>query len=313
MQAKYSLKRQLLLWLLIPQLVLWLAGALLSFQVASHVANVMTDTSLQQTANALARQVHVRPDGQVTFDFPPAARDLLQGSLDDALMYRISTLPGGVLASNGQFEDVAAPTPTASHPEFYTSKKNKDGTSRALSVFYPLDHTGNHWLHVEVARNQQGRKQLSDQIMLTIGLPLGGLLIVMSVLVWVGINRGLKPLSGLQNLLENRRAQNLAPFELSDAPEEVHALTHALNQLLSTTNESVARQRRFIADAAHQLRTPLAGLKSQTELAMRETTVQGLGDRLNMVHTSATRSIHLVNQLLTWRARNRARKAACRG
>ncbi|GAB7128100.1 sensor histidine kinase [Silvimonas sp. JCM 19000] len=298
MQAKYSLKRQLLLWLLIPQLVLWLAGALLSFQVASHVANVMTDTSLQQTANALARQVHVRPDGQVTFDFPPAARDLLQGSLDDALMYRISTLPGGVLASNGQFEDVAAPTPTASHPEFYTSK-NKDGTSRALSVFYPLDHTGNHWLHVEVARNQQGRKQLSDQIMLTIGLPLGGLLIVMSVLVWVGINRGLKPLSGLQNLLENRRAQNLAPFELSDAPEEVHALTHALNQLLSTTNESVARQRRFIADAAHQLRTPLAGLKSQTELAMRETTVQGLGDRLNMVHTSATRSIHLVNQLLT--------------
>ncbi len=125
MQAKYSLKRQLLLWLLIPQLVLWLAGALLSFQVASHVANVMTDTSLQQTANALARQVHVRPDGQVTFDFPPAARDLLQGSLDDALMYRISTLPGGVLASNGQFEDVAAPTPTASHPEFYTSKKTK--------------------------------------------------------------------------------------------------------------------------------------------------------------------------------------------
>ena len=301
MQAKYSLKKQLLLWLLIPQLVLWLAGALLSFQVASHFANVMIDSRLQQTANAFSRLTHAQPDGHIALDFPAAARDFLQGSMDDALMYRVSTEPGTILASNGQFSpNTPSHTPAASQPVFYTSVLNAS-VSRALSVFYPLPPLNGQarWLHVEVARSQQDRQQLSNQIMLTIALPLGGLLIGMSVLMWVGINRGLRPLSGLQKLLENRRAQNLAPVELSDAPQEVHALTHALNQLLSTTQESVARQRRFIADAAHQLRTPLAGLKSQTELAMRETTTQGLGDRLNMVHTSATRSIHLVNQLLT--------------
>ena len=300
MQAKYSLKRQLLLWLLIPQLVLWLAGALLSYQVASHFTNVTIDSRLQQTANAFMRQVHAQPDTAVTLDFPSAARALLQGSMDDALMYRISSLPGNVLASNGQFAPATPREPAANDPVFYTSESSAS-LSRALSLYYPLPPQNGQprWLHVEIARDLKDQQPLSNQIMFTIALPLGGLLVGMSVLMWVGINRGLRPLSGLQKLLENRRAQNLAPVELSDAPQEVHALTHALNQLLSTTQESVARQRRFIADAAHQLRTPLAGLKSQTELAMRETTTQGLSDRLNMVHTSATRSIHLVNQLLT--------------
>jgi two-component system sensor histidine kinase TctE len=103
----------------------------------------------------------------------------------------------------------------------------------------------------------------------------------------------------MRALVQDRGPNDLAPIELESAPREVHALAKAINTLLGAVHESVSAQRRFISDAAHQLRTPLAGLKSQTELALRETTDAALQARLQRVHTSATRSAHLVNQLLT--------------
>ena len=103
----------------------------------------------------------------------------------------------------------------------------------------------------------------------------------------------------MRTLVEDRAPNDLAPIELDAAPLEVHALAKAINTLLAEVRESVNSQKRFISDAAHQLRTPLAGLKSQTELALRETEDPVLKERLSRVHQSAARSAHLVNQLLT--------------
>jgi two-component system sensor histidine kinase TctE len=99
--------------------------------------------------------------------------------------------------------------------------------------------------------------------------------------------------------VQDRQPNNLAPIKLTAAPQEVHALALAINALLGQVHESVSVQRRFVSDAAHQLRTPLAGLKSQTELALQEASDPALQERLRRVHSSATRSAHLVNQLLT--------------
>ena len=103
----------------------------------------------------------------------------------------------------------------------------------------------------------------------------------------------------LHQAVISRAPSHLDPIQLGRAPEEVQALTAALNKLLQAVRESVGQQQRFISDAAHQLRTPLAGLKSQTELALREATDPSLRARLTLVHESATRSAHLVTQLLT--------------
>jgi two-component system sensor histidine kinase TctE len=125
---------------------------------------------------------------------------------------------------------------------------------------------------------------------------LGGLL---SFLVYAGIRRGLLPLQRLEGQLANRNAASLSPIELTQAPQEVHSLATVLNQLLTTLRRSLSQEKRFLNDAAHQLRTPLAGLISQTELAMQETEPQALKLRLEKVHTGAQRSAHLVHQLLS--------------
>ncbi|AOX99027.1 sensor histidine kinase N-terminal domain-containing protein [Jeongeupia sp. USM3] len=293
-RAKVSLQRQLLLWLLIPQIVLWLAGAALYYNVATHYANAVTDNSLLQTGRAIARQVQPLDDG-LMIDFPRAAQLLLEEGPDDKLFYTVSTVPGGMILGNRR---LPAPPgqPAADHPVFYNTTQDRESI-RVLSLFYRL--TPDRWLHVQVGKSLQPRNRISREILLATGVPLGLLIIAMSVLVWWGVSRGLRPLDKLKRGVEHRVPQDLTPLETESLPVELQSLTQALNQLLSTTNESVSRQRRFIADAAHQLRTPLAGLKSQTELAMRETTPEGLRDRLNLVHASATRSIHLVNQLLT--------------
>ena len=152
---------------------------------------------------------------------------------------------------------------------------------------------------VQVARSRASREQLAGRILLDTALPLSVLIALMSMIVWAGIRAGLAPLARMRALVEDRGPNDLAPLRLEAAPREVHALAKAINTLLAAVHESVSGQRRFISDAAHQLRTPLAGLKSQTELALNETTDPALRARLQRVHESATRSAHLVNQLLT--------------
>ena len=119
------------------------------------------------------------------------------------------------------------------------------------------------------------------------------------MLVDIGIRRGLRPLQRLEALLAHRSATSLSPIALTQAPQEVHSLALALNQLLESLRRSLSQEKRFLSDAAHQLRTPLAGLISQTELAMQETAPEALQQRLLKVHTGALRSAHLVHQLLS--------------
>ncbi|TJZ73511.1 sensor histidine kinase [Chitiniphilus eburneus] len=300
LRGKFSLRRQLLVWLLIPQVILWVTGAILCYNVATHYATRVLDDSLQETGRALARQV--REEGGKLQLGAHHASTLMLDRGEQKLFYSVSALPGGLIAGNHQLSSPPPPPAQSETRTFFTDASGQHGALRVASMYFPLPATpsaSNRWLLVQVAKGLEAHNRLSHEILVATALPLGLLILVMSICVHWGIVRGLKPLTGLKSLMERRDPQDLAPLELADAPEEVHALSHALNHLLSTTNENVARQRRFIADAAHQLRTPLAGLKSQTELAMRETTPEGLRDRLNMVHASATRSIHLVNQLLT--------------
>jgi two-component system sensor histidine kinase TctE len=169
----------------------------------------------------------------------------------------------------------------------------------ALYLRFGEDAAAPQTMLVQVARSSANREELAQRILVDMLLPMSSLVLLMTLIVWLGIRAGLSPLARLRQQVEGRAPTDLAPLQLASAPRELWSLATAINTLLAAVQNTVATQKRFIGDAAHQLRTPLAGLKSQTEIALQSTSDPELRARLQRVHDSATRSAHLVNQLLT--------------
>lgn len=304
-----SLHRQLFLWLLLPQVVLWIAAAIFTYQLAARYANDAIDASLLQASRALARQVKPMASGMF-IDFPRSAQDILEADPSDRVLYTVSTPPGQFILGNRNLHAPPLTTkPVLGEPYFYDDRVSEAASGatpaasdrvRVVALYLRFGEEGSSagTLLVQVARSQANREQLAERILLDTVLPLSLLMGLMTVIVWAGIRAGLKPLSLLRRQVEGRAANDRAPIEVDAAPPEVRSLARAMNTLLVEVQHSVAAQKRFISDAAHQLRTPLAGLKSQTELALQETGDPALLARLQRVHLSASRSAHLVNQLL---------------
>lgn len=309
-RPELSLRRQLLLWLLLPQLVLWIAGGVATYQLAAGYARRAIDASLSQASHTLARQVKPMGDG-LLIDFPRAAQDVLEADPKDRLLYTVSTPPGQFILGNNR---LPAPPPIASprldDPYFYDGELAPlPGASAhqvplrlrvaALYLAYGERGSPQQTMLVQVARSSANREELARAIAVDTLLPLSALMLLMTMIVWAGIRAGLAPLERLRREVEARAPDDLTPLQLDTAPVELRSLARALNQLLASVQHSVVTQRRFISDAAHQLRTPLAGLKSQTELALQANRDEEQRARLQRVQQSAARSAHLVNQLLT--------------
>lgn len=298
MVLRGSLHRQLLLWLLLPQLVLWAAAAFVTYNVAARYANRAIDASLSQYTRSLARQVKPTSSG-LLIDFPRAAQDIIEADPNDRVYYMVSTPPGQfILGSRKLPPPPPIDQPRLDDPYFYDGRM--DGVPiRVAALYLAFGDPGERQLMlVQIARGVTSRQSLARSILQDTALPLSALVALMTMIVWAGVRAGLAPLARLRGLVEGRTPNDLTAIELAAAPEEVRALAQAINDLLGAVQHSVAAQRRFISDAAHQLRTPLAGLKSQTELALKEAGEPALHARLQRVHESATRSAHLVNQLL---------------
>lgn len=306
-----SLHRQLLVWLLLPQVVLWVAAALFTYNLVGRYANDAIDASLAQASRALARQIKPTATG-LFVDLPRSAQEILEADPSDRVLYAVSSPPGKFLLGDPYLPSARVPTPQFGEPYFYDALYpvpppggDPVGGPRervrvvALYLTYGSEGTSGGTMLVQVARSRANREQLARSILMDTVLPLTVLIALMSLVVWAGIRAGLKPLQSLQRQVEGRAADALAPIELRAAPPEVRSLAGAINTLLESERSHVQAQKRFLSDAAHQLRTPLAGLKSQTELALAEAQDPGLLARLRRVHASAQRSARLVSQLLT--------------
>jgi two-component system sensor histidine kinase TctE len=244
---------------------------------------------------------------------------VLEADPKDRLLYMVSSPPGQFILGNqalpspplpaGQSKDDPTPSPyPLDTPYFYDGSLAANPTTLApdqalrvvaLYLNFGDDQAAPQTMLVQVARSSANREELAQRILVDMLLPMSSLVLLMTLIVWLGIRAGLSPLARLRQQVEGRAPTDLAPLQLASAPRELWSLATAINTLLSAVQNTVATQKRFIGDAAHQLRTPLAGLKSQTEIALQLTTDPELHARLQRVHDSATRSAHLVNQLLT--------------
>ena len=296
--ARFSLKRQLLVWLLLPQLVLWLVGGALAFKVALSYAEKTIDQSLMQTVNSLARQV--KPFGSgLLVDFPKAAQAIVEADPKDRVSYTVSAPPGSFLLGNVRLPNLPQGTVVATNEPLLYNVVHEGTPMRLASIDLSFgDGPNPQRMRVQVAKSLVVQQRIARELVQDVLFPLLLLGAVLSLLVYGGIRRGLAPLQRLEAQLAHRNAASLSPIAMTQAPQEVHSLVNAVNHLLTTLRRSLSQEKRFLNDAAHQLRTPLAGLISQTELALQETDPQALQQRLTKVHTGAVRSAHLVQQLL---------------
>lgn len=303
-----SLQRQLLLWLLLPQLVLWAAGALFTYKLAERYATEAVDASLLQATRALSRQIKPLGHG-LMIDLPRAAQDVLEADPNDKLLYTVSSPPGQFILGN---RNLPEPPQRARVNEVLGQPLVYDGQLPAEEGQAPQDlrvasltlQVGEPegpptTMRVQVARSSANRQELTQRLLIDTVLPLSVLMVVMSLIVWAGVRAGLAPIHRLRKAVEGRAPDDLRAIQLDMAPTELRSLAMAINQLLDAVQRTVQGQRRFIADAAHQLRTPLAGLKGQAEIALADATDPAQQERLRRVVEGATRSAHLVAQLLS--------------
>ena len=301
-----SLRGMLLVWVLVPQLLVWIAGGFATYRLTVGYLNEAADAVLLQATHALSRQV--RPIGSgLVIDFPQAAQAMLEADPTDRLLYTVSTPPGKLILGNYLLPlPPASLHPRADAPYFYDGEVTgavAGGATRRVRIsalFLKNGQAGGRqqWMLVQVARSMASRDSLVKRVLVDTLLPLSGLIVLITLLLWAGIRAGLAPLNRLRSEVEGRSPLNLTPLQIDAAPQEVRSLVRALNELLTSVRQNVSAQQRFIADAAHQLRTPIAGLQSQTEIALRDSTDPVLTPRLQRVHRSAMRAAHLISQLL---------------
>src|SRR6185312_14281924 len=178
----------------------------------------------------------------------------------------------------------------------------------ATEGYSTINHNGRDWrvytlvqgTHaLQVAEAQDEREAIATQTALRTLVPFLALIPFFGVLMWVGVGRGLAPLEAMSRAVAKRRPNAMAPLEERALPDELQPLGASLNGLLERLSEALASQRRFTADAAHELRTPLAALKLQLDLARRATRPAELGAALDDLEAGVARTSHVVEQLMT--------------
>jgi two-component system sensor histidine kinase TctE len=292
-----SLRRQLLLWLLALLIPLLVIGAVNSYFRAYHFSNLAYDRSLFRAALALADQVEV-VRGKVVVDLPQKALDLLEYDKDDWVYYRV-TDPHGKTVTGEPGLPLPSIPPSPGEYLYYDARLG-DKLVSVVAFSLPLEGTSAKGSAlVQVAETKTKRDALASEIITAMMLPQLLIVLLAGIMVHYGVRRGLAPLDRLQHAIEQRSHRDLSAVPIANSPREVEPLLRAMNDLLQRLRESIAQQQRFAADASHQLRTPLAGLQTQAEMALRESDPARIHHALEWIHTSTVRLSHLVSQLLS--------------
>ncbi|NJM32298.1 MAG: hypothetical protein HC848_04785 [Limnobacter sp.] len=152
---------------------------------------------------------------------------------------------------------------------------------------------------IQLAETLNKREDLANEIIKGVILPQFIILPIAVLLVWFGLSRGIAPLNVLIGIIRSRKPDDLSALHTTDTPEELLPVIHALNEQLERLQQTIDTQKRFIADAAHQLKTPLAGLRMQVDMLQDETDPNEQTEALKRLKRGAERSTRLVNQLLS--------------
>lgn len=292
MARERSVRRLLLGWLLVPVAAVLLASGLASYRTALDIASDAYDRALVDPALAIAERLRPAAEG-IHLDMAPGTLDALRVDTVDRVYFSVS-VDGKQIAGL-----VRVPPPPEVRedgaPVFYDVRIGGEPV-RVAAITVPV---GGARAVVQVAETLVKRDRLVRQVLLSNAVPELVFLAVALGAVWFGIARGLAPLGELRAELAARSHRDLRPVPEAHAPEEVRPLVRELNELLARVAASIDAQQRFVADAAHQLRTPLAALQAQVEAARGQPMPPELVPTFDQLLAATRRTAHLARQLLT--------------
>ena len=292
-----SLFGEILDWMLTPLLLLWPLSLALTWFVAQGIASKPFDRALEFNLQALTQFV-ANQNGQISFNLNSQARDLLRADDSDLVYYQVIDPRGKLVSGELDFprprEDE---TPEAGRVLLRDDVVRGDEVRVAYTWLERND--AQHLVLMQVAETKGKRSTLATEIIKGVMVPQFIILPLAVLLVWLALVRGIRPLSALASRIRARKPDDLSPLDESAVPQEVGPLVGSVNDLLTRLKDSIATQKRFLADAAHQLKTPLAGLRMQADLAQREgASEDDLKHSLQQIGHASMRATHTVNQLL---------------
>ncbi len=302
-----SLFGEILDWMLAPLLLLWPMSIAVTYLVAKTIANGPFDRALETNTYVLARQI-TPVNGVAELTLPPATLDLLRADNVDSVYFQVLGARGELVSGEA---DMPLPRDEDRPPPGVVVFRDDLLRGNDIRVAYTTvalpQARGTQPVLVQVGETLDKRNALANDIIKGVILPQFVILPLAILLVWFGLSRGLAPLAALQAHIRGRRPDDLSPVEAQRAPPEIEPLVTSFNDLLARLEQNMALQKRFIADAAHQMKTPLAGLRTQAEFALRHDVPAEVARSLEQIATSSEQAARLVTQLLALaRAENRA-------
>lgn len=283
MRGRGSLKQRLLVLALATVLLVWIAAAAFTYFDAREEFGEILDAHLAQSAALIVVQAH-------DFDEVEAEHTPLLNRYAHRVAFQVWT-GGRVL----RLHSANAPEEPLSDIRSGFSDKMING--QRWRVFSTWDDSGENLIHV--AELTKERDELSGAIVGNLLKPLLFSLPLLAILLWLSVTRSLRPLVRLTSEVAQREPDNLAPLEVGTAPREVAPLIARLNKLFIRIDASMQKERRFTADAAHELRTPVAGIKAQAQVARTASTDAERIRALDNAILGCDRAAHLIDQLLT--------------
>lgn len=271
MRLIHSLRGELLVWLGLPLLLLWGLSVYTHYQSALHAANQAYDRALLASARTVAERLEVR-HGHLEVDVPWVVLDSFERNMNDRLFYQVISPEGKTLSG---YSDLPPIPPTSvmsdAYPAlvYFYNARYKQQRIRVAALWQPVSEEGFEGMAlVLVAETVNSRQAFADGILRTALLSQSLLVLMTLLLAGLMLRRVLRPLRRLSRIMLRRDSGELTPLPSLLPWSELQPLIMAFNRYLERLRGLLARQERFSADAAHQLRTPLAILKTQVGLAL---------------------------------------------
>lgn len=277
-----SLRRRLLTWLLPAACVIGLVASAGTYWGALRELDDLLDDQMR----SMSKQIVVGPNGELSFSNHAKGKHDFEASDPDAVLLQVWR--NGTLV--------------------YSTDRDSKLPPPAQQGIASVDVGGQPWrtyvterggTTIRLAQARHARWEAIAGIAVHLLWPVFSMLPLLALGLWFGIGAGLRPLRAIASGLKRRNANNLEPVDVASMPNEVRPLAEAINDLLARLDRSFTLQRHFIADAAHELRTPIMGLSIQSQLLRRAATAEEREHILAQIHAGTTRLGHLAEQLLT--------------